>query len=131
MDRDDAKALMTRAYAARAAGDREALSELWADGAEFRIAGDASLHDRVLLSGGHPMQAIGELIDRFTLSEIELVDLVVDGSAIVAHWRLRAAAPGKAAVPTELLDLVRVDDDGRIRSLVQFADTALIRHLAG
>jgi ketosteroid isomerase-like protein len=129
LGRDDALTAIRGAYAARASGDKEALGRYFAEGARFEIAGDQGLQS-VTLTSAHPMEAISSLIDQFTFSDVELVDAVVDGRKIAARWKLTVTVAGREPVSTQLFDLIELDDDGKITSLVQFADTALVRELA-
>jgi len=129
--RDEALNRIHEAYGARVRGDKEALSRYWADGAKFRIAGAPSLVRDVPLSGATPMEAIEKLIDQFTFSDLTLLDSVVDGNKIAAHWQVTITPANGTPETTQLFDLFELDDDGKIASLTQFADTALIRHMAG
>jgi ketosteroid isomerase-like protein len=84
----------------------------------------------VPLSGTTPMEAIEKLIDQFTFSDLTLLDSVVDGNKIAAHWQVTITPTNGKPETTQLFDLIELDD-GKINSLTQFADTALIRHMAG
>jgi ketosteroid isomerase-like protein len=130
LGREDALTVVRNAYAARASGDKEALADYWAKGAHFEIAGDRALLQAVPVTAAHPMEAISSLIDRFHFSDVEMVDAIVEGRKIAVRWALTVTVAGRAPVPTQLFDLIELDDDGKIRSLVQFADTALVRQLA-
>jgi ketosteroid isomerase-like protein len=129
--RDEALNRIHEAYAARVRGDKQALSRHWAEGATFRIAGAPSLVRDVPLSGATPMEAIEKLIDQFTFSDLTLLDSVVDGNKVAAHWQVTITPAKGTPETTQLFDLIELDDDGKIKSLTQFADTALIRHMAG
>jgi ketosteroid isomerase-like protein len=128
LGRDNALTVIRNAYAARTSGAKDALARYWADGAHFEIAGDQGLQS-VTLSAAHPMEAISRLIDQFTFSDVELVDAIVEGRKIAARWTLKVAVAGREPVATQAFDLIELDDDGKIRSLVQFAYTALVREL--
>ena len=129
--RDEVLNRIEEAYAARVRGDKEALSRYWAEGATFRIAGAPSLVRGVPFSGATPMDAIDTLIDQFTFSDLTLLDSVVDGNKVAAHWQVTITPANGEPETTQLFDLIELDDEGKIRSLTQFADTALIRHMAG
>jgi ketosteroid isomerase-like protein len=131
LNRDDAVELIKEAYGARVRGDKEALARYWSDGAHFEIIGNWDLLSNVTLSASTPMNAISDLIDRFAFSDLELLDSVVEGNKVAARWRVTVAVDGKPPRTTQLFDLIELSDEGKIRSLVQFADTALVRHLAG
>jgi ketosteroid isomerase-like protein len=130
LSRDDALDLIRNAYAARVQGDKDMLGRYWADGAHFEVVGDRSLLPDVPLKAATPMEAISGLIDRFTFSDLEMRDSIVEGNRIAVRWRVTIAAAGKPPQTTQLCDLITLDPDGKIRSFIQFADTALVRHLA-
>jgi ketosteroid isomerase-like protein len=117
------------AYAARASGDKAALATYWAEGAQFRIAADPNFLKDVPLSADTPMDAIGELIDKFAFSDMERVAAVIEGHKAAIHWAVTVRFAGGPPVRTELMDMIDLDDDGRIAAFVQFADTAQIRAL--
>jgi ketosteroid isomerase-like protein len=129
LNREDALKTIDAAYAARASGDKAALATYWAEGAQFRIAADANFLKNVPLTAEEPMDAIGALIDKFAFSEMERVAAVVEGSKVAVHWAVTVRFAGGAPVRTELMDMIDLDDDGRIAAFVQFADTAQIRAL--
>jgi ketosteroid isomerase-like protein len=130
VDRDEAVALIRGAYDARTRGDKEALAQYFAESAHFEIAGDAALLEPVPVGAARPMKTIGRLIEMFAFSDVELLDAVVEGRSIAARWKLKLTAAGRQAVETQLFDLIELDQHGKIRSMVQFADTALVRQLA-
>jgi ketosteroid isomerase-like protein len=129
LNREEALKTIEAAYAARAGGDKAALATYWAKGAQFRIAADANFLKNVPLSAETPMAAIGELIDKFAFSEMERIAAVVEGRKVAVHWAVTVRFAGGAPVRTELMDMIDLDDDGRIETFVQFADTAQIRAL--
>lgn len=129
LNREDTLQTIEAAYAARARGDKAALATYWAEGAQFRIAADGNFLKNVPLSADTPMDAIGELIDKFAFSEIERVAAVVEGRKAAIHWAVTVRFAGGPPVRTELMDMIDLDDDGRITAFVQFADTAQIRAL--
>jgi ketosteroid isomerase-like protein len=128
--REDALTMLRDIYEARARGDKDAVADCFAEGAHFEIVGDQGLQT-VTLTASHPMEAISKLIDQFTFRDVELADAVVEGRKIAARWRLKVVVAGREPIDTQLFDLIQPDDEGKIVSLVQFADTALVRELAG
>ena len=62
---------------------------------------------------------------RSTYHSAERVYSVIEGSKAAIHWRVRVSSPGGEPVPTEMLDVWEFAEDGKVRSLVQFIDTAL------
>jgi ketosteroid isomerase-like protein len=130
LDRDEMLASIEKAYEARVRGDKKALAGFFAANASFRIVGDDTLVGGVPFRGETPMDAIGELVDRFTFSDVERLATVVEGNKAAVRRRVTVTVPGKPPVGTELFDLIEFDDMGKITSFAQFADTALVRHLA-
>lgn len=130
LSRQEALGVLDAAYRARVAGDKEALGRHWANGAHFEIVGNARHLSKLPLTAGPPMQALDALIDRFSFSDFEIVDAVMEGNKLAARSRVTVEVAGKAPERTELFDLVEFDEVGKIRSFTQFADTALIREMA-
>jgi ketosteroid isomerase-like protein len=129
LSREDALDVIDKAYAARARGDKEDLARYWAEGARFRIAGDGNHLHNVPLQAETPMAAISQLIDKFTFTELQRLEAVVEDNKVAVRWAVNVGFAGRPPVRTEMMDLIHLDDDGKIQSFVQFADTALIRAL--
>jgi ketosteroid isomerase-like protein len=129
LSREEALKTVEEAYAARAAGDKETLALYWAEGARFRIAADANYLQNVPLQGDSAMQTIGELIDKFEFTDLQRLEAVVEDNKVAVRWAANVSFAGRPPVRTELMDLIHLDDDGKIQSFVQFADTAQIRGL--
>lgn len=128
LDRDGALKTVLDAYAARVRGDKEALAACWADDAHFEIVGARPL--AAATSGlASPCEVVGSLIDQFHFSDLELLDAVVEGRTIAARWQVIVTVDGKAPVQTQLFDLIKLNDQGKIASFTPFADTALVRDL--
>jgi len=130
LDRDQSLKIVQEAYEARVNGDKDALARYWAPNAHFEINGDQALMEHVPLSAPEPMEAISVLVDQFRFSDLQQVSAVVEGNNIAVRWAVTIHVEGKPPARSQLFDLIELDDDGRITSFVQFADTALIRHLA-
>ena len=114
------------AYAARVRGDKDALGRYWAEGASFKIAGDPAPFKSLTFQTYEPMNAIGDLMDRFEFSDLQRISAIVEGGQAAIRWEVTVKTQGHEPIRTELLDLIELDDDGRIQSFVQFADTASI-----
>lgn len=130
LDRDQSLKIIQEAYQARVNGDKDALARYWAPNAHFEINGNQALMERVPLSAPEPMEAISELIDQFRFSDLQQVSAVVEGNNVAIRWAVTIDVDGKPPARSQLFDLIELDDEGKITSFVQFADTALIRHLA-
>ena len=117
-------------YQARKLGNKDDVARYWAPGATFRLAGD---HDQLGSFPGGPVEAqaaIAALIDRFTFHEMTSLSMLIDGNRVAAHWKVLLSAANLEPFETEIADFWRLDDQGRITELVEFADTASIARLA-
>ena len=131
LSREEALRILDEAYAARVRGDKDALARYWAEGASFEIAGEPTLMNGVPHTAASPMKAISELMDRFQFSALRRLDALVDGNRVAVRWEVTISAAGRPNATTQLFDLITFNEAGKIESFVQFADTALVRHLAG
>ncbi|WP_395327655.1 nuclear transport factor 2 family protein [Novosphingobium sp. BL-8H] len=131
LDRDAALQTVREVYAARVAGNKEDVAQYWADDARFEFVGESSVLHSVGLTAPSSIEGIGQLMDRFQFSDLELLDAVVEGDRIAARWKVTVATDGKNPVNTQLFDLITLNDQGKIQSFVQFADTALVSQVAG
>ena len=129
LDREEALRVIEEAYAARARGDKEALAKYWAEGARFRIAGDETLLQTIAFQSDSAMKTVGELMDRFVFTDLQRLEAIVEDNKVAVRWAVNVSFEDRPPVRTELMDLIHLDDDGRIQSFVQFADTAQIRAL--
>ena len=124
-------AIIERAYDARVKGDKEALPTFLAPGATFRLIGSDHVLPDVRLAQDDAAQSIGELIDRFIFHSIERLDAVIEARKVAVRWKATLSIPGGSQVTTELFDLWSFNDDLKVTSIVQFADTALIATMRG
>ncbi len=71
------------------------------------------------------------LLTAFDFSDLEPVDMLIDGDRAVVHWKVavRSASTGESA-ETEIVDLFRFEGD-KVVAMQQFADTALAQRLLG
>jgi ketosteroid isomerase-like protein len=129
LDRDSVLTIIDDAYAARARGDKDALAHYWAQDASFRISADPAPFQNLTFETDEPMSAISDLIDRFEFSDLERRDAIVEGNRAAIRWEVSITVAGRGTIRTELMDLIELDDDRRIRSLVQFADSAAVLNL--
>jgi ketosteroid isomerase-like protein len=127
-DRASVEKVIQDAYAARAAKDMDAIVRIFKPDAVFHLVGSPATFPGATRAEGHDQlrAAIGSLIQAFDfLDQTMLTSVIEDGKAAV-HWRLKVKHnPTGAIFSTELLDLWTIED-GRVASLVQFCDTALV-----
>jgi len=130
-DRAAFLAAIDETYRLRAAGDKAAVQAHLAADAQFRLAGDATLMPGVATGPGHAPPAIAALIDTFVFHEHERLNAIVEGDQAAVHWRVTVSRPGGQKVSTELYDLWTIGKDGKLTSVLQFVDTALVVRLMG
>lgn len=128
-DRDQILQLIDEAYAARIAGDRDALARYWAPESTFRIAANTALIGDVPGGECDAGESVARLIDLFRFHNLERIHAVVEGNRAAIHWRLCVSCGESAAIETELLDLWELSPEGQLLSLVQFTDTAQMAEL--
>jgi ketosteroid isomerase-like protein len=132
MDRSRIETVIKQAYAARDAGDVERLMEIFHLDASFGLAGDRAVLPVAGAVQGHPelRTTLMGLVQTFEFVEREILSMVIEGPRAAVHCRARMRfIPTNTMITTELLDLFKFDN-GQIVDLVEFADTALIKHLA-
>ncbi len=127
-DRARILAAIDTAYAARKRGDKEALASHFAPFATFHIAGRKELLG-FDVGPVDAMSAIGELIDLFTFHNMERLNVAVDGDVAVIRWRIEVSLQDGPRETTQLCDIWTFDDDAKVRSIVEFGDTALIAQM--
>jgi ketosteroid isomerase-like protein len=125
LDRDEILHRIDEAYAARARGDKAEVERLWAPGATFRLPGEKALLEP-FPTGLSAVATVNDLIDLITFLDFERLDAVVEGRKAAVHWRVKLVMGHRKPVTTELYDLWSFDEDGRVTSLLQFCDTALV-----
>lgn len=125
MTRDEVLAIIDNAYATRMRSDAAALADFWATDATFEIAGEASLIEAIPGASPSPGQpALEELMQLIEMKSIQRVQAVVEGNSAAILSRAEIAFPGREPFETLLYDLWELDDSGKVRSVLQFADTA-------
>ncbi|MCW3836545.1 nuclear transport factor 2 family protein [Sphingomonas canadensis] len=128
LDREAILQRIDTAYAARTRGDMAALDAMWADDATYQLIG-ASMLPRVPAGVSDMHEAVGRLIDIFQFHEAERVTAIVEGLRAALHWRITFSTGAASIANTELCDFWEFTPEGKVRSLVQFTDTALLRIL--
>ena len=127
MTRAEMEQLVRKVYAARVAGNVEAILPLMAPDVQFALAGDPTASPVAgRLQGVDRLRPqLAQLIQAFKFNSYDIVTLVVEGStaAVRAKANITSAITG-ATVDMELADFIEVRD-GRVVSFVQFCDTAL------
>jgi len=117
------------AYATRVRGDKAALAALWAEGATYGLGGEPTLIPRFPTGPGDAEPAVRDLIDLFTFHEVERIDDIVEGDRAAILWRVTLSRGDGECVTTQVSQLWTFTDDGKVLSLREFGDTALIAKL--
>jgi ketosteroid isomerase-like protein len=127
MDRTEIEAFVRKLYAARVDGDIDALSQLFAEDAVFQIAGSPEYSMLASLAEGHEtvMSLMRTIVDTFSLSDVAILDLLVDGNKAAVRWRatVHVMTTGQT-VTTEIAAFIEIVG-GKVVSLIEFVDTAL------
>ena len=129
LDRAAVLKTIDEAYDARRRGDKAALAGYWAPDAVFRIGGGLPALAAFSKAKGSAKGVVDEMIDLVTFHELHREEALVDGLKAAVRWRVVLSAKGGERAETELYDLFEFDTDGKVASLVQFGDTALIAKL--
>lgn len=129
--RDALLAIIDRAYEARTRGDKDALARCWAPGATYCMIGGTGLLDRVPCGPAEAAEATSALIDLAEFQALERIAAVVEGNQAAIRWRATVSVGGKPPVETEICDFWTLDGQGRLLSLTQYCDTALLGELLG
>jgi ketosteroid isomerase-like protein len=130
-DRSQVETLLTNAYAARKRGDIDALCACFTEKPSFIMAGARETSPiAVQCADGTTFRTVmSGMIATFEWLDQQILAMIIDGSKVAVHWRgrIRSTLTGDEVV-TELVDVITVKD-GKIQSLVEFADTALAAKL--
>lgn len=131
MDRAKIEAIIERTYAARKAGDLDALAAMFTPDGEYRLAGAADAFPRAMTARGAAeiKRAIGSLVREFQWIDVVPLDLLVDGDKAARRWQanVRHITSGQV-FQTEGSDIWTFRE-GRVASLVQFVDTAAVAEI--
>jgi len=127
MDRSEIEAFVRKLYAARVDGDMDALSRAFAENAVFQIAGSPEYSMLASLAEGQEtvMSLMRTIVDMFSLSDVAILDLLVDDNKAAVRWRatVHVMTTGQT-VTTEIAAFIEIAD-GKVVSLIEFVDTAL------
>jgi ketosteroid isomerase-like protein len=127
MDRSEIEAFVRKLYAARVDGDMDVLNQAFAENAVFQIAGSPEYGMLASLAEGQErvMSLMRTIVDMFSLSDVAILDLLVDNNKAAVRWRatVHVMTTGQT-VTTEIAAFIEIAD-GRVVSLIEFVDTAL------
>src|SRR4051812_2829364 len=88
-DRAEIERIIRAAYAARKAGDLEAIGRVFANNARFQLAGSSAASPvAVKAEGAKSLQAVlKEMITVFEWVDQEILSMVIEGNKAAVHWR--------------------------------------------
>jgi ketosteroid isomerase-like protein len=130
-DREAVRQIIEGAYAARGKGDVAGVMAHFHTDASFELVGDTKLLSVAGASRGHTnlVQTMTQLSEAFEFLKRDYISFLVDGDRAAVHSRVTIHfVPKDHTFTTEILDLFKIRD-GKVIELVEFADTALIKHL--
>jgi len=130
-DRAQKEQMLRELYAARERDDKAVIGNYIAGLKHFQLMGSRD-HSPVAMAakGQEEIQPfIDQLVNTFTMRDITIIDLLIDGDRAMVHWRARVTAnpTGNMAV-TEMADLFEFEN-GKIVAMREFCDTALAAKL--
>ena len=133
MTRAELERFIQDTYEARLSNDVEKCASLFAPNSWFRMAG--SLEINPVARASHTRSEIREqlatLIRLWNWRSFALKDLIIEGDRVAVHYSLTATYnPTRETIDTEVVDLITVSDR-KIRTFLQFLDTATISRIAG
>ena len=125
MERDEIRARLDAAYAARMAGDVAKVQELCTPDARFEVVGSKSLMHAYPAAGPMPMQsAVEEIVKLVSMTKAEPMDVLIDGHKAAVRLRATVAFADREPFETELCHLWEFDEAGKVCSVTEFLDTA-------
>jgi ketosteroid isomerase-like protein len=130
MDRNSMRALVEKAYAARDGGNVMGVVTAFHDDGVFHLAGDSKAFVLAGAIEGRPSleQAMTQFTNNFTFSGRKILSFVAEGDRAAVHSRLTVTHKN-GTFETDILDLFTFKD-GKVSELIEFADTAMIKHVA-
>jgi ketosteroid isomerase-like protein len=130
-DRAEKERMLHELYAARERDDKVVMSNHIAGLKHFQMMGsrDHSPVAMAVKSQEEIKPFIDQLVTTFTMHDITILNMLIDGDRAMVHWRARVTAnpTGNMAV-TEMADLFEFEN-GKIVSMREFCDTALAAKL--
>jgi ketosteroid isomerase-like protein len=129
MTRDSLLETIDRFWKVRMAGDKAELRSFMAPDATYEMVGAQAFAEPGLVGPAPAGPAADRLIDAFAFHRVDRLTAIVDGSRAADVIRVEVSLGGGTPVKTEACDLWEFDDAGKVKSLRQFVDTALVNRL--
>jgi ketosteroid isomerase-like protein len=128
--REDVERTLREVYAARQRGDLDAIVRNFAPHARFQMAGSKVSPIATCVEGADQLRPLlAGMIKTFEVLDHQVITILIDGSKAAVQWRakMRSTVTGET-VETDPFDLVEIEN-GRIKSFLEFCDTALAARL--
>ncbi|KRE00285.1 hypothetical protein ASE63_09430 [Bosea sp. Root381] len=125
------EALLRNAYAARVQGDLDKVMSYFHPECRFHLMGAPEVGPACHPHSGSAAvrEHMAGLIHTFAFSKFETLDLIVEGDRAAHRWRADVTfIPTGRTQNFEALDIV-VFEDGKVRNITQFTDTAGVMRL--
>jgi ketosteroid isomerase-like protein len=132
IERAAIETLLKDAYAARVQGDLDKVMSYFHPECHFQLMGapDVSPACNPQTGCDAVREHLAGLIDTFAFSQFEALGLIVEGERAVYHWRADITfLPTGRTGNFEALDMLTFEN-GKVRSLTQFTDTASVMRLS-
>jgi ketosteroid isomerase-like protein len=127
MEREQVLGVIDAAFAARMRGDAAALAEIWAEGAKFELAGEQSLLEGYPGTGpGAAQPTVEAIMNLIEFKAVERLAAIVEGRDAAILSRVTMAFGGLEPTQMLLYHLWKLDEAGKVSSLLEFADNTLI-----
>lgn len=127
MERETIIATIEACYAARMAGDAATIDRLCAADARFEVVGARNLIAAYPAAGPMDMRpAVDEIMNLVAMTAAEPVTMLVEGNRAAVRLRATIAFADRAPFETELCHLWEFDEAGKVRSVTEFLDTAML-----
>lgn len=126
-DRQTIENLLEEFYAARVRGDLAAIGNLFAESADFQIAGSDRASPLPVSVRGKPgiLALMQNMISAFELSDFNVLEMLIDGDQAAVRWHATVYhTKSRQMFRTELADFITINA-GKIASFIEFLDTAL------
>jgi len=132
--RSETEALVKDLFAARVAGDLDALGRAFAKDATFQLAGASEDSPPAARAKGHPeiMALLERLVAAFVLSNFTILKTLIDGDTAAVQWQTTIHdTAADQSFTSELAAFIEIEN-GKVVSFVEFLDTSLAaKALAG
>ena len=129
MNRDAILETIDRFWKVRIAGDKAGLHAFMAPDATYEMVGAKAFAAPALVGPARLAPAADGLIDAFKFHSVERLATMVEENRAGTVIRVEVSYRGGAPIETEAYDLWEFDATGKVKSLRQFVDTALVHRM--